>query len=1403
MKKFIDYLPFAALFVLLLLFYPIIDTSGWIGSSDIHASLEFGGSILAVTAGIMVLLNFLSTGSWFYLIISLGFILIGAEEFVHAIFSLDRIWAEIHPAFKLAISSTWLTGRFILAASLFIALFFRERTIVPANRRPVAVAGGIIGLICAASITLIIFTSPVLPGFVQLGSITKISIELSLALLFFIAFLLYSKIYFRQQSRSPLLWSIAACIIFQVMVHVFVFNSQTFYDAHWDAAHLLVVLGYFFPIFGIWGENLKLQKLAQSQISELEKAMTAQKMAEVERQESEEISNNILNRSPNPIVVISPDTSIKYVNPALETLTGFSSGELLGKTFPYPYWPENEIPQIVHDLGQTIKAGLGNRQTRSFRKKSGELFWVDIASNPIMIKGESGYHLADWIDITESRKSEEALREVNEDLKVAQRLTKIGSWKWIIATDKVTWSEELCHINGWDPALPVPPFAEMAKFYTPGSWERLKELVTKACETGESYELETDQIRTDSAMIKTLVRGEVDYDEDGRIVSLHGTVQDITERKQADERLLFIGKAIEAINVAIGISDAHGHHVYQNKASTDLYGYATAKEMEEAGGGAAVVKNPDVAKELFGNIMSGKPWAGELEMVTKSGRVIPCYEYADAVKDHNGNIIGLIGIVTDITERKKSEQKLQESEERYRTLFEKAVEGITIADCETREFKYANPAFCKMLGYSQAELTKLTVEDIHPADTLARTLAKFDSRANGDMSIALNVAFLKKDGSIVYADATGAKASIDGKACNIGFFTDATKRREAEVALRKSEAQLRAVLDATPFPVALVDQQDDQISFWSHSALNIFGHIAPTTNEWYQLAYPDPAYRSEVIKRWKPYLEWARLYGRPVNTGEYRVSCQDGSIRICELYASFLEDLLIVTFNDITKRKKVEEELRKSEEGFRYVLENVHDAAWFADLSGQFEFLSPLMAHIYGRPISEMRANPAFWAEAAHPEDRAAVLASKDALLRDGHVEMEYRIFLPDGTKQWVYDRKVVLLDEQGKPSRIAGIISDITERKKIEETLQKSEQEFRSLAESMPQIVWVTRPDGWNIYFNQKWVDYTGLTLEESCGHGWNKPFHPEDQQRAWDAWQRATQHNEKFSLECRLRRYDGTYRWWLVRGVPLVSSEGVILKWFGTCTDIEDIKQAEAQTIELEALKLANQAKSELLANVSHELRTPLASIKGFIETLIETDVKWSKKQQLSFLQSANIEVDRLTLLIRDLLDMSRIESGKLVLDKQSWLAGEILDSVTQVLLIVTANHQLKISVVPDLPPFLADKVRIAQVITNLVENATKFSPEDSQIDIKIILKDNNIVISVEDYGIGMPPEVVENLFNRFYQAQQVVSGKTRGTGLGLTICKGIVEAHGGKIWVESQEGKGSKFSFSIPVASQGLTL
>jgi PAS domain S-box-containing protein len=187
-----------------------------------------------------------------------------------------------------------------------------------------------------------------------------------------------------------------------------------------------------------------------------------------------------------------------------------------------------------------------------------------------------------------------------------------------------------------------------------------------------------------------------------------------------------------------------------------------------------------------------------------------------------------------------------------------------------------------------------------------------------------------------------------------------------------------------------------------------------------------------------------------------------------------------------------------------------------------------------------------------------------------------------------------------------------ITERKRVEEALAASEKEFRSLAESMPQIVWVCQPDGNNIYFNQQWIHYTGLSLEESYGAGWNIPFHPDDQQRAWDAWQNAVTNNAVYSLECRLRRYDGEYFWWLIRGVPVLNEKGEIMKWFGSCTDIDELKRAEEEVQKL------NAELEQRVADRTAELATKTAELERVNKVFVGRELRMRElKEQIAELE------------------------------------------------------------------------------------------------------------------------------------------------------------------------------------------
>jgi two-component system sensor histidine kinase KdpD len=230
--------------------------------------------------------------------------------------------------------------------------------------------------------------------------------------------------------------------------------------------------------------------------------------------------------------------------------------------------------------------------------------------------------------------------------------------------------------------------------------------------------------------------------------------------------------------------------------------------------------------------------------------------------------------------------------------------------------------------------------------------------------------------------------------------------------------------------------------------------------------------------------------------------------------------------------------------------------------------------------------------------------------------------------------------------------------------------------------------------------------------------------------------------------------------------------------------------------ALKELNNMRTEFLANVSHELRTPLAVIKGSANSLLQGDVIFDDQTRQYFLQSIDKDADTLTRLVDDLLMMSRLEAEVLEVKRKQCRLNEVVESIKDRLDNLAVNHNLEIDIPDDLSKVNIDDIRISQVLTNLVENATKFSADNTTIRITAEHRDNEIIISVEDEGNGIPPELHEKIFERFFQADGRKTGRRKGTGLGLAICRGIVEAHQGKIWVDSQVDKGTRFSFSLPV-------
>ena len=389
------------------------------------------------------------------------------------------------------------------------------------------------------------------------------------------------------------------------------------------------------------------------------------------------------------------------------------------------------------------------------------------------------------------------------------------------------------------------------------------------------------------------------------------------------------------------------------------------------------------------------------------------------------------------------------------------------------------------------------------------------------------------------------------------------RKKLAEIALRASESRFSAVIEASPVPMALNDTQGN-ITYLNHAFVQTLGYTQndiPTLADWWTRAYPDQHYQQWVIENWQNHLAEAIRSNQPFVPMEINSTCKDGTVRTFIVAASALKDnfagIHLVTLYEITERKKADALLRESEEKLRLFIHYSPSAIAMFDREMRYLAYSHRWLVDYGlgeqeltgRSHYEMFPNlPERWKE-CHQRGLAGVIEKRDqdSFPRD------------DGSVEWIRWEIYPWLTSAGDIGGIILFIEVITERVKMEEALNASEKEFRLLAESMPQIVWITAPNGGTTYLNQQWVDYTGLSLEESYGHGWNKPFHPDDQQRAWDTWQNAVNNNTLYVLECQLRRTDGVYRWWLIRGVPVFDETGKVYKWFGTCTDIHELKNSE----------------------------------------------------------------------------------------------------------------------------------------------------------------------------------------------------------------------------------------------------
>jgi PAS domain S-box-containing protein len=354
--------------------------------------------------------------------------------------------------------------------------------------------------------------------------------------------------------------------------------------------------------------------------------------------------------------------------------------------------------------------------------------------------------------------------------------------------------------------------------------------------------------------------------------------------------------------------------------------------------------------------------------------------------------------------------------------------------------------------------------------------------------------------------------------------------------------------------------------------------------------------------------------------------------------------------------------------------------------------------------------------------------------------------------------------------------------RKHAESALRESEGRFRMLADNIAQLAWTCDKLGNVTWYNQRWLDYTGHSFDEMKGARWSRVLHPAHLERVLAGIERSEQTGEPWSDTFPLRGKDGQYRWFLSRAIPIYSERGNIIRWFGTNTDVTELREA-------------NRAKDEFLAMLGHELRNPLAPIVSTLELMrLEGGRKFEKEREMMFRQARH-----LAALLDDLLDVARLARGKVELNRGTIPVEELVDRAVEATgpLLEQRQHTLTLDVDPDLV-VSADEKRMVQVISNLLTNAAHYTPPGGHVQLSAAREEHAVLLRVRDNGVGIAPELLPRVFDRFQQGPRARDRSEGGLGVGLAIVRSLVELHGGSVSAASEgTGKGSEFIVRLPTA------
>jgi PAS domain S-box-containing protein len=619
---------------------------------------------------------------------------------------------------------------------------------------------------------------------------------------------------------------------------------------------------------------------------------------------------------------------------------------------------------------------------------------------------------------------------------------------------------------------------------------------------------------------------------------------------------------------------------------------------------------------------------------------------------------------------------------------------------------------------------------------------------------------------------------------------DAIDAATARQTIRESEERLRLATQTGKVGIWDWDIAANRVS-WTESLYRIHG-LAPhefdgTVECFSALVHPDD--RELVAEAIRRSLTESETY-----EVEFRAVRPDGEViwlftSATTVHADGRPVRMYGATMDITASKHAQQVASENQERFVRFMEHLPGLAWIKDASGKYVFANDAAhksfqttpAKLYGKTDREV-----------FPEETARRFRENDetALASDsGHQTVE-TLEHEDGRLHYSLVHKFPIPSPDGAGMLIGGMAIDITDRKHAEESLRESEQRFRNMADHAPVMIWVTEADGRCTFLGKTWYEFTGRTPETSLGFGWIDAMHPNDRETARRLFLAANEAHTAYSLEYRLRDKDGIYHWVIDAAMPRFAEDGRFLGYIGSVIDITDRKKFE------EDLREADRRKDEFLAVLAHELRNPLAPIRTGLELMRLAGDDASALEEVR--TTMERQSQQMVRLIDDLLDVSRITRGAVDLRKSRVELATVLESAVETSrpLIEEMGHKLEVTI-PKQPIVLeADPTRLAQVISNLLNNAAKYMPRGGTIRVSAERLDGTAIISVKDSGIGIPPEMIERIFDMFTQVDGSLERSHGGLGIGLTLVKRLVEMHGGSVEAHSDGlNEGSEFIVRLP--------